>query len=66
MRARVGNALYWIGCVLSVLVVALGVWITLTDDQDGLWPLPAFVVGAAVVWLIGRICRGALSSKFGH
>jgi hypothetical protein len=61
MRARIGNALYWVGCFLSAVVVALGIWIVLTDDHDGLWPLPTYLVSAAVVWLAGRIFRNVVS-----
>jgi heme/copper-type cytochrome/quinol oxidase subunit 4 len=56
-----GNLLYWFGCVLSALIVALGIWLAITDAWDGWWHLATLVVCAMIVWLIGRICRNVLS-----
>ncbi len=61
MRARIGRTVYCLSCLLSGLVLALGVWITLTDDKDGFWPMPAFILAAMIVWLAGRISRRVLS-----
>ncbi len=58
---RVGNIIDYLSYLLSGLVLALGIWITLTDDKEGFWPMPAFILGAAIVWVAGRISRKVLS-----
>ncbi len=57
MRAGVGRIIYCLSCLLSGLVLALGISITLTDDQNGFWLMPVFILAAAMVWLAGRISR---------
>ena len=61
MRTTVGKYAYCLGCFLSGVIVGLGIWVALTDDREGLWPLPVFLVGAAIVWVLGRIARNMLA-----
>ena len=59
MSAKLGNGLYWLACIVAVLVLLLGssvVFTALPQSIVGRNPLAAYVVllaGAFVVWLIG-------------
>jgi hypothetical protein len=59
MSAKLGNGLYWLACIVAVLVLLLGssvVFTALPQSIVGRNPLAAYVVllaGAFVVWLRG-------------
>ena len=63
MSAKLGNGLYWLACIVAVLVLLLGssvVFTALPQSIVGRNPLAAYVVllaGAFVVWVIGRGLR---------
>ena len=62
--ARLGEVLYWAGCVIAVAMIGL----TVVAYYDGTAPsgskFPVFVGGFAfVVWLIGRACRYVLAGR---
>ena len=67
MSAKLGNGLYWLACIVAVLVLLLGssvVFTALPQSIVGRNPLAAYVVllaGAFVVWLIGRGLRYILA-----
>jgi hypothetical protein len=62
MAARLGDVLYWAGCLIGGLLVINGIWPYVETQRyhsDMLW-----VVGAGVVcWLIGRACRYVLAGR---
>ena len=67
MGARLGHVLYWLSCIIAVLLLALAAygWFQDTPAQR---PLDESVyiflaIAAFVVWLIGRACRYVLSGK---
>jgi len=64
MLPRLGNVLYWLGCILAALIMAAAivVWFGGAQYRPNGWVIIfEFVVFALVVWLIGRMCRYVLS-----
>ena len=59
MAARIGRVLYWMGCIIAVLLVLLSFFFAfLAETTNGVvGGLTAFIPYAVVVWLIGRACR---------
>ena len=62
MAARLGNVLYWLGCIVAVVTAAIGafVWFNRTEPGDVVTVI-ILVVLAAIAWLIGRGCRYVLA-----
>ena len=58
--ARLGEILYWLGCIVAVGLIGLAAWILVADAQVG----TAIVFGTLGVsaWLVGRVCRYALTA----
>jgi hypothetical protein len=64
MVARIGTVLYWLGCVLAVLIIGFGALSVVDSDSLGMHPgVVAAVVGASsvAVWLTGRALRYILA-----
>ena len=62
MLARLGNVLYWTGCLLGILLVVAAVALYSDAPMDRLHS--AIYIGlAVVVWLIGRACRYVLAGR---
>jgi hypothetical protein len=61
---RLGDILYWIGCILAAVVVAWGAIFCFggkhTDDP---YLFSIVVVAAFSIWIIGRALRYILSGK---
>jgi hypothetical protein len=62
MITRLGNVLYWAGCVLAAVVLALGAWVSLEGREVG-YVLGAAIGLAAIIWLVGRACRYVLAGN---
>ena len=60
--ARLGNVLYWLGWIVAVTLIGLAVWVWVEAAQVG----TAIVFGilGIIAWLIGRVCRCALTADF--
>ena len=56
MAWRIGNLLYWVGCIVAVLVAGTGVAIYVADGakNDGLILMGFLLVFAAFPWAIGK------------
>jgi hypothetical protein len=54
---RLGDVLYWVGCILAASVVVWGV------HEDDPYIFALAVVGAFSIWTIGRAWRYILSGK---
>ena len=66
MAERIGNVLYWLGCIVAGLTALLGVGIYLAEGQnknDGLMVMGFVFVFAFIAWLIGRACRYILAGR---
>ena len=65
MAARLGNVLYWLCCILAVVIAAIGafVWFNRTEPGDEGTVL-ILVALAAIVWLIGSVCHYVLARAF--
>jgi hypothetical protein len=66
MLARLGDVLYWSGCLLGVLFVAAAVafynFATIKPAEIVL--VSAVLIGLGIiVWLIGRACRYVLAGR---
>jgi hypothetical protein len=65
MLARLGNVLYWAGCIFAAIIVGLGIYVFwIAEGQvrsNGVPVLIGFLVVAIAVWAIGRACRYVLS-----
>jgi uncharacterized membrane protein len=62
--ARLGNVLYWLGCILAALIIAAAIaeWFGVAQYRPNGWVIIfEFAVFAFVVWVIGRMCRYLLS-----
>jgi hypothetical protein len=60
MVERLGHVLYWAGCVLAILIIVIGVYLSWYERDAWEMRVITFVV-AALVWLIGRACRYLLA-----
>jgi hypothetical protein len=70
MTARLGDVLYWIGCIVATVIFAFTIymeiyfWITGQQNADGMMQVElAFVAVAVGVWLVGRACRYVLGGR---
>ena len=67
MLARLGNVLYWTGCLLGILLVAAAVAfysLAKRGTPEELLFISALLIGlGVVVWLIGRACRYVLAGR---
>lgn len=66
MLARLGNVLYWLGCIVAVLIAAAGFmpyWSEGYARKDGVGVTIASVVIALIAWVVGRACRYVLAGK---
>jgi hypothetical protein len=64
MLTRLGNALYWLGCILAALIIAAAIVEWFRDAQyhrNGWVIIFEFAVFAFIVWAIGRLLRYILS-----
>lgn len=64
--ARLGNVLYWTGCVFALIIVGcgvLGVALEPGNNNETWIVIMITAVFAAVVWVIGRACRYVLAGR---
>lgn len=61
MAARLGHALYWIGCILALLLATGATWVL--HETGGREPgFIAFVYAPALIaWFLGKVSRYVLS-----
>ena len=65
MAVRLGNIIYWAGCILAVLWVAFAIWKEATSETP-LFDHTHFylMVGPAIVlWAVGRAARYVLAGR---
>jgi hypothetical protein len=60
MAERLGDVLYWAGCVLAILTIAIGVFLSWGERHTWEVGVVTFVI-AVLFWLIGRACRYVLA-----
>jgi hypothetical protein len=53
MLARLGNVIYWIGCIAAGITVVTGAFEALSGAFPSPWYFLIVVLIAAVVWLMG-------------
>jgi len=58
--ARLGEGLYWLGCIFAAALIGLAVWILVADAQVG--TAIVFATLGTIAWIIGRVCRYALTA----
>jgi hypothetical protein len=66
MSARIGNVIYWFGCVITGLTAMMGIYVYVMDGHsrsDGVVVTAGFFAAALVFWLIGRAVLYVLSAK---
>jgi hypothetical protein len=62
--SRLGDVLYWLGCILAAIVVVWGgVFAFRGDHDDDPYLFSVVAVAAFAVWVIGRALRYILSGK---
>jgi hypothetical protein len=61
--ARFGDVLYWLCCVVAVVVFAWGALSESGASADGPYLFAVATVVAFAIWIIGRACRYILSGK---
>ena len=62
--ARLGDILYWIGCILAAIVVVWGALFCFRgDNADDPYLFLLIAVAAFSIWVIGRALRNILSGK---
>ncbi len=64
MAERIGNVLYWLGCIAAALTVLMGLGIYFADGMknDNLILTGFFFILAVILWVIGRACLYILSA----
>jgi hypothetical protein len=63
MTERLGNVLYWAGCIIAALLAAGAAWVAWTEareERDLFFAIFIFTP-AVVAWLLGRACRYVLA-----
>jgi hypothetical protein len=68
MGVRLGNVLYWTGCILAIVALIFGAVVHVNDPSDTSQDcVMLFVVlgavPAVILWLIGRACRYVLAGR---
>ena len=70
MASRLGQVLYWIGCVIALALTASYIAILIASrepvrvDSEMVWiGALVFLAPAAIAWLIGRACKYILVGK---
>jgi hypothetical protein len=62
MTERLGNALYWAGCIISGLfLLAAAAGAVFGHGHDRFFTVGIFLAIALVAWIIGRACRYVLA-----
>jgi hypothetical protein len=51
--ARLGNVIYWIGCIAAGITVVAGGFETISGAFDSPWYFLIVVLAAAIIWLMG-------------
>jgi hypothetical protein len=63
MLARLGNVLYWAGCLLAVPLLIFCVIVFVQGTPNDRPALGFLTLAAVVIWLIGRACKYVLAGK---
>lgn len=61
MIERLGQVLYWTGCVFAALIFVGGALVARTETYNPWGVFFVFAVAAVVVWVIGRGVRYVLT-----
>jgi hypothetical protein len=62
--ARLGDVLYWLGCLFAAIVVVWGAIFCFGDNSaDDPYLFSLVAVAAFAVWVIGLACRYILSDR---
>ena len=62
--ARLGDVLYWLGCILAAIVAGWGAVVCFRGEHGGdPYLFSVVAVAAFSVWVIGRALRYILSGK---
>jgi len=51
--ARLGNVIYWLGCIAAGITLATGAFEAVTGAFDSPWHFLVVALIAAVIWLAG-------------
>jgi hypothetical protein len=63
MLARLGDVIYWFGCIVAAVILALGVF-DYWFGRDGLVVLGSWAALAGIPWLIGTAIRYVLTGRW--
>jgi hypothetical protein len=66
MAGRIGNVLYWFGCIVAGLIAVAGMAVYLAEGHsrsDGIGVTVGFFIAAFIAWLIGRALLYVLSAR---
>jgi hypothetical protein len=61
MAARLGNGLYWLGCIVAAAFIAFDMYDAAQNGIIG--HTRVFFLSAVIAWLIGRACQYLLAGK---
>jgi hypothetical protein len=62
MLPRLGDAIYWFGCIVAAVILGFGVF-SYWFGQGGLSVLGSWAVLAAIPWAIGSAIRYILTGR---
>jgi hypothetical protein len=66
MLARLGDILYWLGCVIAALILAIDTYLWVLEGlarSNGVLASIKLQVVAVIIWLVGRAYRYGLAEK---
>jgi len=63
MITRLGDVLFWLGCLLAVACLAIGLYGFASSRSEAWGVLGSWVLIAVAFWLIGRACRYVLAGR---
>jgi hypothetical protein len=67
MLARLGNVIYWVGCIVAALILAIDTYFWVVEGfgrNNGFWVSLKLQIVAVIVWLVGRAYRYGLAGKW--
>jgi hypothetical protein len=63
MPARLGDVLYWSGCVVAGCLALVAFVAARNANDTGIIVGVVFAVSALIAWIVGRACRYVLAGR---
>lgn len=61
MAVRLGEILYWLGCLAAACFLAIGIWIITATGDNRIGFMAFVLIPVPITWVVGRACRYLLA-----